>query len=235
MPVNTAVFVTVCTEDLLPDDLKTYFLEDPLRFVTGLEAVEAVEIYVPAQGEVPRMDDIPAPAISVQIDLNSAAAAKAMVSDAAFKRLFSEADSLAKRVKRITLEIVEPVHYPLPGYPTPPPRTAAMSFVVRYYGPTKNLSDFVNFYTENHPPLLAQFPGIRNVLCYLPLDWDRKEAVVNDDLVIGNEVVFDDLEALNHALDSDILAAVMADSEKFADYGYSSHHAMDRVAAYRRY
>ncbi|MFT7265658.1 MAG: hypothetical protein ACI9A2_003745, partial [Halioglobus sp.] len=111
-------------------------------------------------------------------------------------------------------------------------RTAALSFVVRYYGPVENQAEFVDFYTKNHPPLLAKFPDIRNVLCYLPMDYEQAGNIGDDSLVIGNEVVFDNLDALNAALASDAMPALSDDSKNFAKYGYSTHHAMYREAVY---
>ena len=52
--------------------------------------------------------------------------------------------------------------------------------------------------------------------------------------MLGNEVVFDDLAALQAALDSDAMPALSEDSKSFASYGYSSHHAMLRQMVYTR-
>ena len=117
---------------------------------------------------------------------------------------------------------------------SPSPRTAPLSFVVRYYGPVKNQSEFVDFYTKNHPPILAKFEGIRNVLCYLPLDWESSTEVSDASLLIGNEVVFDDLASFKYALSTDVLEEAMADSKLFQEFGYNSHHAMHREKVYSK-
>ncbi len=80
----------------------------------------------------------------------------------------------------------------------------------------------------------AKFPGIRNVLCYLPLNWQSMKEITDDYMFLGNEVVFDDLDALNQALASDVMREVQADSEQFAVFGYSTHHAMQRSLVYTR-
>ncbi len=99
---------------------------------------------------------------------------------------------------------------------------------MRYYGPTDDQAAFVRFYTHNHPPILATFPGIRNVLCYLPLDWRSNKKVPDSSLILGNEVVFDDLDALNRALESDVMPQLRADGRRFAEFGFNTHHAMRR-------
>ena len=107
-----------------------------------------------------------------------------------------------------------------------------MSFVVRYYGPNDDVAAFVRFYTEHHPLLLATFPGIRNVLCYLPLDWQSTGKVTDSRVILGNEVVFDDLAALKRALASDVLPRLQAEGRTFAKFGRSTHHAMQRERVY---
>ena len=62
------------------------------------------------------MDDVPAPAMIVQIDLNSPAAATALVGSGEFERLFTNAESYPGLVEKINLEILEAVHYDLPGH-----------------------------------------------------------------------------------------------------------------------
>ena len=131
-------------------------------------------------------------------------------------------------------QLLEVIHYDLPGHESPLPRIAPLSFVVRYYGPVADAADFIGFYTKNHPPLLAKFPGIRNMLCYLPLNWQSMNEITDDYMFLGNEVVFDNLDARNQALASDVMPEVQADSEHFAAYGYNTHHAMQRRRVYAR-
>ncbi len=92
----------------------------------------------------------------------------------------------------------------------------------------------MRFYTENHPPILATLPGIRNVLCYVPVEWSQPEHVEGSGAFLGNEVVFDDLDALNAALTSDVMPVLKADGARFAPFGYNTHHAMLREAVYLR-
>jgi uncharacterized protein (TIGR02118 family) len=108
-------------------------------------------------------------------------------------------------------------------------REAAMSFVVRYYGPTEDPAAFAAHYVANHPPILARFPAIRNVLCYVPLPIPIS-GFESDPCIIRNEVVFDDVPTLVAALRSPVLTDLRADSKAFAAFGRSTHHAMVREA-----
>jgi uncharacterized protein (TIGR02118 family) len=232
--MNIAIFVTIWATSISTNSLNNYFLGAPLAYLKEQKAVQVVEIYTPEPGDVPTMDDVPAPAIIIQIDVDDVDAAQILVQSDAFQENFIDKQGPGKGIEKINLEITEVVHYPLPGVGKPPARTAPLSFVVRYYGPVKDAAQFVDFYTKNHPPILSKFPGIRNVLCYLPLNW-RSSAAINDDrLIIGNEVVFDDLTALKYALKTDILTEAQEDGSHFQKFGYSTHHAMHRERVFKR-
>jgi len=232
--MTIAVFVTIWSAGMSSAELNTRILDAPLALLKTERNVNAVEIYTPESGDVPRMDESPVPTIIVQIDLDDADAAKTLVQSDKFQQVFMDKNAYPAPVEKINLEITEAVHFPLPSIAAPPPRTAPLSFVVRYYGPVRNAAEFVEFYTGHHPPILGKFPGIRNVLCYLPLDWRATGEVADDRLIIGNEVVFDDLNALNRALASDVLAEAQADGRHFQAFGESTHHALHRVRVYTR-
>ncbi len=209
-------------------DLRSYFLDRPLAFLEAVPEVVSVDLFVPEFGNVALFDESAAPALMIQIDMKNASDAEALVQSDDFRRLILAESAYAAPIEKLALDVFETVHFPIPGHKTPPPRTAPLSFVVRYYGPTDDQAAFVRFYTDNHPPILATFPGIRNVLCYLPLDWRSTKKVPDSSLILGNEVVFDDLDALNRALESDVMTQLRADGRRFAEFGFNTHHAMRR-------
>jgi hypothetical protein len=232
--MTIALFISVWTEDSDASDLRGDFLERALDFLRARPAVRSVELYQPEGGDVPRFEDLAPPRLIVQIDVDHPADANSLAGSETFQGLLLDRSAYRAAVKELGLDILETVHFPLPGQPSPPPRTAPLSFVVRYYGPTGNGAAFAQFYTDHHPLLLATFPGIRNVLCYLPLDWRSSGEVTDSRVILGNEVVFDDLEALNRALASDVLPKLRAEGKQFASFGYSTHHAMRRERVYAR-
>jgi hypothetical protein len=232
--MNIAVFVTIWSAGMSSVDLNTHFLDAPLDYLKAENAVHTVEIYTPEPGDVPKMDDVPAPSIIIQIDMNDEDAAVALTQSEKFKQIFLDKNSYDPTAEKINLEITEAVHFPLPGLETPPARTAALSFVVRYYGPVKDEAKFVEMYTSGHPQILAKFEGIRNVLCYLPLNWRSTGEVLDEKMIIGNEVVFDDLAALNLAIQSEVAPEAQGHSKHFQKYGYNTHHAMHRELIFSR-
>ena len=234
--MNIAVFVTIWSAGMSSADLNDHFMAKPLAFLKTNPNVIAVEYYTPEHSDeaVHDMDTLVPPTLMVQIDFDSVEKAEKLTSSDAFKKLFMNKQGFAAPAERIDLETLEVVHYDLPGHDTPPPRTAPMSFVVRYYGPVADGSDFVDYYINHHPQIGARFPGIRNVLCYLPLDWREMDEIKDDRMFVGNEVVFDDLESFKQALASDVFTELRADGQNFKEWGYSSHHSMHREKVYSR-
>lgn len=230
--MKIALFITIWAAQMSSADLRNYFLDRPLTYLEAVPEVVSIDLFAPDIGTVALFDGSSAPALMIQIDVKTASDAEALVQSDDFRRLILDESAYAGPIEKLTLDVFETVNFPIPGHQTPPPRTAPLSFVVRYYGPTRDEAAFVRFYTENHPPILATFPGIRNVLCYLPLDWRSTKRVPDSSVILGNEVVFDDLDALNLALESDVMPRLRADGRRFAAFGYNTHHAMRREQIY---
>jgi len=232
--MTIAVFINLWAAEADSSELRQKFLQQPLAYLKTAPGVESIDLYLPAGGDVPQFDDGVPPAMIIQADLPDAASARALSQDGRFLRLVANESVYSAQVEKISVDVLETVHFPIPGHQTPPARTATMSFVVRYYGPAEDEAEFVRFYTEHHPLLLATFPGIRNVLCYLPPGWQLTHEVTDSRVILGNEVVFDDLAALNRALASDVLPKLRAEGKQFAKFGCSTHHAMERERIYTR-
>jgi uncharacterized protein (TIGR02118 family) len=115
------------------------------------------------------------------------------------------------------------------GADAPAALTAPFSYVVRYHRPAEDEELFVRHYVETHPPLLARLPGIRNVMCYLPLGWRHDGGASTADYMLGNEVVFDDIAAFNAAMASPVRHELRAHFRQFPAFsGNNTHFAMHR-------
>ena len=80
------------------------------------------------------------------------------------------------------------------------------------------------------PPIMADMPGIRNVLCYVPATWSNSAPIPSSGCILGNEAVFDSLDALNTALASDVRHRLREDYKSFpVKPGPNTHYAMQRV------
>ena len=129
---------------------------------------------------------------------------------------------------QVTAEAFTVRHFPLLDGSTSTQR-APVSFVVRYYPPIENEKAFNQHYFAHHPPIMVHFPRIRNILCYVPIDWQDANHVTPSNSFLGNEIVFDSIEDLSAALASDIRHDLRADYYLFPPHeGANSHHAMHR-------
>jgi hypothetical protein len=142
------------------------------------------------------------------------------------------ADALAAipggRDLQLSAEAFTVRHFPLLDGSSPP-RRAPVSFVVRYYRPIDEEEAFRSHYFAHHPPIMAHFPRIRNILCYVPLEWRDASDVAPTNSFLGNEIVFDSIEDLKAALVSDARHALREDYYSFPPHeGETSHHAMHR-------
>lgn len=228
------LFIDYPGDPALAGALRQWFEGRPLDYLSQHPDVVAVETYQPDPTPVVLFDDPPAPPLMVQIDVADLDALHAITGAEAFAKELAGEEPRLIGAGMPRADAFRPEHFPLPGAVAPAPRTAPMSFVVRYYPPVADAAAFTRFYTEGHPPLLARFPGIRNVLCYLPLDWDRPDGVDGINLVIGNEVVFDNVGDLNIALQSPVMTELKAHSREFPSFGHNTHQATRRHCVYRR-
>ena len=187
------------------------------------EGFTGADIFRPDPTPILFFDDGPPPAMAVQIEGSNADALAGLARTPAPVDLVT-AEGFATRCG-----LFETLTWPVVGAQTAEPRTAPMSFLVRYFGPMPDEVAFHRFYTQNHPPLLAEFPKVRNVRCYLPLDADLGGLCASQ-VRLGNEVVFDAVADLNAAMKSDVMPRLKADSSGFPPFGHSTHHAMQRRA-----
>lgn len=190
----------------------------------GLSKHMTADLFLPEPEPVVLFDDGPAPAAILQVSVSTRASLEEVADNAWFRNSFLNVPAAFDSVS-FGAFLVRPS--PVAGGDAALSRSAGLSFVVRYYGPMLDEDAFVDFYTANHPPILARLPKIRNVFCYLPQPLPKRDLPPAEVRFI-NEVVFDDVRNLNAALQSEVIADLKADSARFPPYGHSTHHAMRR-------
>jgi hypothetical protein len=185
-----------------------------------------VEAYAPLSVEDPYLGCESGKLLVVQADFTKPAGLEAALANAAV------ADALAAMPRngdfQVTTEAFRVRHFPLLDGSSPP-RRAPVSFVVRYYFPVAKAQAFRDHYCAHHPPIMARFPRIRNILCYSPVDWRDVNRLMPANSFLGNEIVFDSIEDLNAAMASQVRHELRADYHHFPPHeGATSHHAMYR-------
>ncbi|MCP4934679.1 MAG: hypothetical protein GY927_10865 [bacterium] len=106
---------------------------------------------------------------------------------------------------------------------------ARQSLAVRYYSTDDEEKNnaFRDAYVDGHPAALANFPAIRRVFCYLPVVWDDPGDIQCSNCMIGNEVVFDNIEDLNAELASSAMEVVKHHSKTLPRFnGWNTHFPM---------
>lgn len=185
-----------------------------------------IEAYVPQSAEDPYLTCESGKLLIVQADFPTRVDLESTMSNSSVADAF--ATMPGKRDVDVTAEAFTVRHFPLLDNSTPP-RCAPLSFVVRYYPPIGKPLAFAKHYLKHHPPIMARFPRIRNILCYLPIDWHDTNDITSSNSFLGNEVVFDNVEDLNAALASDVRHELRADFHQFPPHeGENTHHAMYR-------
>jgi hypothetical protein len=184
------------------------------------------DLYVGAgEAKDPLIDDGPGPLLIAMLGFADAHALDAAIVGGALAAPLSR---LPDGV-RAAGEAMECRHYPVAGAAAPAELRAPFSYVVRYHRPAENEAAFIANYVATHPPTLARLPGIRNILCYFPLDRPNPPALAKAYYMLGNEVVFDDVAAFNRAMASPVRQELRAHFRAFPPFfGANTHYPMLR-------
>ena len=120
--------------------------------------------------------------------------------------------------------------FPVAGETAPGPLLAGFSYVVRYHPPAEDEAHFIAHYLADHPALMAKLPEIRSILCYLPVRDAAPNVLPPVDYIIGNEVVFDSVDAFNAAMASPARKEMRAHFHRFPQFsGRNTHFPMQRT------
>jgi hypothetical protein len=126
--------------------------------------------------------------------------------------------------------------FPIGDGASPAPLEAPFSYVVRYHHPADDVAAFIENYLVTHPITQARLPGIRSIMCYLPLDEISASGLGHAgsgleaaNYMIGNEVVFDHIEDFNAAMESPARHELRAHYHEFPRFaGANTHYPMTR-------
>jgi hypothetical protein len=178
--------------------------------------------------EDPLVDDGPGPLLIAMLAFANENALGEATASAAFAAPLARLPAGV----RAAGEAMECRHYPVAGAAAPDPLRAPFSYVVRYHRPAEDEAAFIANYVATHPPTLARLPGIRNVLCYFPLDRPNPAGLAKAGYMLGNEVVFDDVAAFNRAMASPVRQELRAHFRAFPPFsGANTHYPMMRRRA----
>lgn len=114
------------------------------------------------------------------------------------------------------------------SFPVPDPRFQGSgvpcTYLVGYEGPAEDLNAWLAYYIDNHPPLMARMPGIREFEICTRIDWCTFLPWRRDPCMQRNKVVFDSVQALTDALRSPIRHEMREDYKRFPPFSGKVFH-----------
>jgi len=210
------------------DTARGWYENEAIRVWSSLSGLTAFDLYVPATGrpQDPMVNDGSGPLFLMMLEFSSLAA----LEQAARSQEFAAPLSSLPAGLELSADAMERRCYPVAGQAAATPLSAPFSYSVRYHRPAEDEARFVDFYLISHPPLLARLPNVRNVICYLPVRGISPAGLPSADYMLGNEVVFDTIEAFNAAMASEQRRELRADFARFPRFtGPNTHYPMNRT------
>jgi len=209
-------------------DACRWYENEAIRAWSALPGLTVLDLYVPAAGSAkdPMVNDGPGPLFLLMLEFSGVAA----LEQAARSRGFAAPLASLPAGLELSADPMERLCYPVAGQTAAMPLSTPFSYCVRYHRPAEDEARFVDFYLTSHPPLLARLPDVRNVICYLPVQGIDSAGLPSADYMLGNEVVFDTIEAFNAAMASEARRELRADFARFPRFtGPNTHYPMDRT------
>jgi hypothetical protein len=203
----------------------------PAALFKTAPGLETLDLYVPERSaKDPYLHDGPGPLAMLQAGFATQKQVEAFLATPEF-RATVVAPSPAPPDKVTALhDAMEQRFYPVAGETRPGPLKAPVSYVVRYQRPAENETAFIAHYVAHHPQIQSRFPAIRSIMCYVPIEWRDPTPIAPASYMLGNEVVFDSVEALDAALNSPVRHELREDFKRFPKFaGRNTHYAMRRT------
>jgi uncharacterized protein (TIGR02118 family) len=190
-------------------------------------------LHSPGSTSDPYLHDGPSPALAIQLYFTDIAALEAATGQTGhLQEMPCVLPSLAGAEATQQAMLVR--HFPVPDARF---RTAAgqphATYLVAYQGVAEDMNAWLSYYIAHHPPIMAKFPGIRQIEICSRLDWCGFLPYRRVDHMQRNKVVFDDAAALTAALNSDVRHEMRRDFANFPKFSGANTHfpTHTRVAA----
>ena len=182
-------------------------------------------VHTAASTHDPYLHDGAPPALAVQAYFSDIAAMEAALGkDGHLQRLAN----LLRGAKGATQQAMLARDFPVPDATFRTPEGALpCTYLVAYEGAAEDLNLWLDYYIRSHPPIMAQFPGIRRIEICTRIDWIGFLPFTRVEHMQRNKVVFDDQDALTAALNSPVRHEMRDDFKHFPAFtGPNTHYPM---------
>jgi uncharacterized protein (TIGR02118 family) len=188
-------------------------------------------IFMPSATNDPYLNDGPPPALGLQLYFDDIAAMEAAMAQRGHLQALVGRDALAGDVTQQAM-LVRRFPVPDPTFQTPSGEMPC-TYLVAYEGRADDLNAWLAYYIASHPPIMARFPGIREIEIYTRIDWCGFLPWRRVDHMQRNKVVFDSSTALTEALNSPVRHEMRADFAKFPPFtGPNTHFPMSTMTVH---
>mgnify|MGYP006266025215 CR=1 FL=1 len=197
-----------------------------LPVIRGAEGIVSAELFRPTAGEGvdPYNPEKHPPLLRLTVDCADRAGLDRFAGSAAWRTAI---DTVPEGIA-LASSAMERRAYPVPDGNGTGER-ANVANIVRYRHPMDDPAGFVDEYLSQHPQIEAAFPGIRDIFCFIPIDWADPTGVTDAGYVLGNEVGFDSAAAFGQAMASPAREELRAHFRTFPPLrGRLSHDLMER-------
>lgn len=213
------------------DAVRGWLKGAPAALFKGAPGLETLDLYTPERtARDPYLHDGPGPVAMLQAGFASQKRLETFLATPEFRATVVAPSPAPPDKVSAAHDAMEQRFYPVAGETKPGPLKAPISYVVRYQRPAEDEAAFIKHYVEHHPQIQARFPGIRSIMCYVPIQWSDPTPITPANYMLGNEVVFDSVEALEASLNSPVRHELREDFKRFPKFaGRNTHYAMRRT------
>ena len=199
------------------------------RFVAGTPGLRQGLIFTPSTTSDPYLHDGAPPLLGLQLYFDDIAVLEAALSSDGYLQGLVAHDALPSLTDAAATQqamLVRRFGVPDPVFRTPPGECPC-TYLVAYEGEAEDLNAWHSHYIGDHPPIMARFPGIRQVEIYTRIDWCGSLPWPRVEHMQRNKVVFDSPAALTAALNSPVRHEMRAAFARFPAFtGPVTHFPM---------
>lgn len=217
--MKIAFFLTYHDEAKAARRVSDVTLKKFTEILAGVGGVSRGLVFTPEKTSDPYLGNEPSPQLAAELYFDDIAALeRAAAGDGALQAL---GDLLP--TEHVTQQAML-----VRSFPVPDPRFQGAgvpcTYLVGYHGPAQDLNAWLAHYIENHPPLMARMPGIREFEICTRIDWCTFLPWQRDPCMQRNKVVFDGVQALTDALRSPIRHEMREDYKRFPPFSGKVFH-----------
>ena len=199
------------------------------RFVAGTPGLRQGLIFTPSTTSDPYLHDGAPPLLGLQLYFDDISVLEAALTSDGYLQGLVACDalpSLTDAAAKQQAMLVRRFGVPDPVFRTPP-GDCPCTYLVAYEGEAEDLNAWHSHYIDDHPPIMARFPGIRQVEVYTRIDWCGSLPWPRVEHMQRNKVVFDSPAALTAALNSPVRHEMRAAFARFPAFtGPVTHFPM---------